>query len=324
MKRNIRYYLISSVAMLAVALSFMFGTKNTFAIESTLTVSPMEQRITVYPGEPSTGSIKISNQASAKETLYYKVSAAPFTRTGNGYDPIVGEELSSGDYNDIVKWVTFSSEAGDLEPNERDEITYTIDVPKNVRGGGQYFAILVTRTDGPNTNGGEGNATLKEIIQVASTVYVTVSGEDIKLAGVIKDNNIPTFFLKSPVTASFTVENTGNTHMEINYYMQVFPLFSDEEVYTNEENPSLAVVLPGTTRYVSQEWNDAPLFGVFKVRQVVTYGSSDDGKSITEKVVVICPIWLLFIIIFVIAAIIIYFVMRSKSRKNSRKRTETQ
>lgn len=324
MKRYFRHYLIGLVVALVIILSSVLGMKNVHAIETTLTVSPMEQKMTVYPGEPSKGSIKVSNQASAKETLYYKVSAVPFTRSGDGYNPMVGDELSGGDYNDIVKWVTFSSNSGALEPNEQDEIIYTVNVPEGTRGGGQYFAILVTRTENPNTNSEGNGLSLKEIIQIASTVYVTVSGEDIQLSGTIKDNKISTFFLRPPVTASFTVENTGNTHMEINYYMQVFPIFSDEEVYTNEENPSLAIVLPGTTRYVSQEWSDAPLVGIFKVRQVAMYSSNSEDKSVTEKIVIICPIWLAFIIVFVIAAIVIYLVMKAKSRKNSRKRIETE
>ena len=323
MKLYFKHCLVGMAVALVAMLGFVFGIKNTYAIESTLTVSPMEQKITVYPGKTTTGSIKVSNQASAKETLYYTVSAVPFTRSGNNYDPMVGEELSGGDYSDIVKWVTFSSNSGDLEPNEQDEIIYTVNVPEGTRGGGQYFAILVTRTEKPNDSEGD-SLTLREIIQIASVVYVTVSGDDIQLEGTIRDNNIPTIFLRSPITASFTVENTGNTHMEINYYMQVFPLFSDEEIYTNEEDPSLAIVLPGTTRYVSQEWNEAPLVGVFKVRQVAMYSTDSENKSVTEKIVVICPVWLLFIIIFAIAAIIIYFVMRAKSRKTSRKRVETE
>ena len=323
MKLYFKHCLVSMAVALVAMLGFVFGARNTYAIESTLTVSPMEQKMTVYPGKTSTGSIKVSNQASAKETLYYTVSAVPFTRSGDKYNPMIGEELSGGDYSDIVKWVTFSSNFGDLEPNEQDEIIYTVNVPEGTRGGGQYFAILVKRTEEPSDSEGD-NLTLKEIIQIASVVYVTVSGSDIRLEGAIRDNNIPTFFLRSPITASFAVENTGNTHMEINYYMQVFPIFSDEEVYTNEENPSLAIVLPGTTRYVSQEWSEAPLVGIFKVRQVAAYGSNSDDKSITEKIVIICPIWLIFIIVFIITAIMIYLVMKAKSRKNSRKRIETE
>lgn len=321
MKKSIKYYLMGLVMLFTTLVGLAINSDSAHAIETTLTVSPMEQKVTLYPGESSTGSIKVSNPASATEELYYTVSVVPFTRSGANYDPLVGNKLSDGSHNDAVNWVTLSSSSGNVKPNEQDEIIYTIDVPKDARGGGQYFAILVTRTDDPTKTEEEGNAKLKEIVQIASTVYATISGSDIQLTGSINDNEIPSFLLAPPIKASFTVENTGNTHMEINYYLQVFPLFSDEEVYTNEEDPGYAIVLPETTRYIKQEWNESPQIGIFKVRQVVSYSDNDD-KSITEKTVIVCPIWLLFIILFIIAAIIIWIITRIRRHKKPSKRQD--
>ncbi len=128
--------------------------------------------------------------------------------------------------------------------------------------------------------------------------------------------------LGSPITASFVAKNDGNTHSLITYYLQVFPLFSDEEVYTTEEDPQKEYVLPGTTRYVQQSWAKSPSIGIFKVRQTVYYGSVEETPSITERMVIICPIWLLFLIVFSITAIIIYFIARAKARKAERRSAE--
>ena len=312
-------YIISLLIAFAASIGVVLGSNRTYAIETTLTVSPVEQKMTLYPGETSTGSIRISNPISAEEKLYYKITVAPFTRGGDNYGPLVGSQLSGGAYNDIVDWVTFSSDSGSVEPNGTDEVIFTVNVPEDARGGGQYFAILVARTEGPDTEKSDGGVRLKEVIQIASTVYASISGSDIQLSGAIKDNNISSVFLNPPVESSFTVENTGNTHMEINYYMQVFPVFSDEEVYTTEENPSYAIVLPGTTRYVSQKWEGTPLFGIFRVRQVASYSGSDD-KSITEKTVIVCPIWLLFAIILAVFLIIGWIVVKVRGRKKSYKK----
>ena len=319
MKQNIKKHVMGLLGFMVVAVGLIVTSETTYAIETTLTVSPMEQKMTLYPGENSTGSVTVSNQASATEKLYYKVSVVPFTRVGDKYETMVGDELVEGKYNNIVDWVTLSAESGSLDPNERDEIIYSVNVPQDARGGGQYFAILVTRTDDPEAKSEEGNANLKEIIQIASTVYASVAGNDVKLAGSISENEISAFLLAPPIKSSFKVENTGNTHMEIDYYMQVFPLFSDEEIYTNEENPSHALVLPETTRYLSQEWNETPGIGIFKVRQVASYGSEGE-QSVAEKMGIVCPVWLLFLILFIIIAIIIWIVTRVRSRgKNARK-----
>ena len=157
------------------------------------------------------------------------------------------------------------------------------------------------------------------MVGIASLIYAEVSG-DIVVKGAITDNNIPSFFLNPPISASFMVKNEGNTHVKVRYSLQVFPLFSDEEIYTTEEDMGTNYVLPGATRMITQTWEKTPPIGIFKVKQTVYYDSSDDKPSVTEKLVIVCPIWLLFIIFFIIAAIIIWIVMRVRGRKKASQR----
>ncbi len=158
-------------------------------------------------------------------------------------------------------------------------------------------------------------------ILIASVVYAEVVG-DISIRGSIKDNSISSFLLNPPIKASFLAVNDGNTHSKITYYMQVYPLFSGEEIYTTEEDPSIEFVLPETARYITQEWDEAPAIGIFKVRQVVYYDSTDNESSVTEKMVIVCPIWLIFVILFAVFALIFYFVARAKAKKKAAKRAE--
>ena len=78
------------------------------------------------------------------------------------------------------------------------------------------------------------------------------------------------------------------------------------------------MVMPNTERYYSQKY-DLPPFGIFRVRQTIRIF---DEESITEKMVIVCPIWLIFIILFIIFALIFYFVAKAKARKKAAKRTE--
>ena len=300
-----------------------------YGAASAFTVSPQSQEYVLAPGQSVTGEIKAVNPSDAKGDFYYVAEVVPYSVSDDGkYEPNFN---AADDYTDIVNWVTMSDSDesgtkevhGVLKPGEEKEAYYTIAVPKDARGGGQYFAIRV-KTDANATQEAEENtAVIKEVVGIASLVFVEVSG-DIIIKGEITDNNIPSFFLTPPIKASFMAKNEGNTHAVVSYALQVFPLFSDEEIYTTEEEMDSRYVLPGSSRVITQSWDNTPPIGIFKVRQTVYYDSLDNEPSVTEKMVVVCPVWLLFAIIFVIIAAIIYFVMRAKSRKNSRKRIETE
>lgn len=294
---------------------------------SAISMTPMKQAITLMPGDTYTGRVTIYQQGQGDEKVHYRASIVPLSVNdeNNAYYGIFDQETS---YTDIVNWTTLTNgmetvKYGDsiddyMVLGEEIDLIYTITVPEDARGGGHYFAVMATLVP---SDSGDGNVTVKEYVSIASVVYAEVAG-DINIKGSIKDNNIPGFLLSPPIKTSFVARNEGNTHAEITYYTQVFPLFSNEEVYTTEENPSTDYVLPETTRYIEQEWSDAPSIGIFRVRQVVYYDSTDNEPSITEKIVIICPIWLIFIILFVIFALIFYFVAKAKARKKAAKKAE--
>lgn len=305
-------------ALALIGLGKMSGSASAFS------VSPMKQAITLQPGDTYNGRVSsfVMNENNGGKTTYYEAWVAPLTvdDVDNHYTGIFDK---TNDQTDIVKWVTLSDGdevaeyeekiTGVMEPGGSVDFTYTVNVPEDARGGGQYFAVIIQQVPNPNA-GDEGNVGITDYIRIASVVYAEVAG-DINISGSITEGNIPGFLLSPPITTSFLAKNEGNTHVEVTYYMQVFPLFSGEEIYTTEENPGTDYVLPDTTRYIKQTWNDTPSIGIFRVRQTVFYNSLDSEPSITEKMVIICPVWLLFIIFFGIIAIIIWLFLMAKKRR---------
>ena len=109
------------------------------------------------------------------------------------------------------------------------------------------------------------------------------------------------------------MKNTGNVHTDASYTLQVWPLFSDEEICTNEENSDTNLIMPGMERYFVQKCS-LPLAGIFRVKQVVKIF---DEVSTLEKMIVICPLWLIFIVVLAIVALIVWIVIRIKMRKKA-------
>lgn len=306
---------LAAVIMGLVSILVPYGAASAF------TVSPQTQEYTLTPGQSVTGEVTAVNAYNAEGTFYYVAEVVPYSVSNDGnYSP----NFDTGDdYTDIVNWVTLSDDDetnktavhGVLEPGESGKVHYTVKVPLDARGGGQYFAVRVKNDiDAAKKAEGSDTITINEIVGIVSLVFVEVSG-DITVKGEIINNNIPSFLSNPPISASFMVKNDGNTHAQISYFLQVFPLFSDEEVYTTEENPGTNYVLPGSSRMVTQTWDDTPAVGIFKVRQTVYYDSTDTEPSVTEKMVIVCPIWLLFVVVLVAVAVVVWIVIRVKSRK---------
>ncbi|MBO7131929.1 hypothetical protein J6V85_01525 [Candidatus Saccharibacteria bacterium] len=313
--RRVLYGLVGTIIM-------MIGVFLSQEPVLAFSVSPMKQTVSLVPGQTYSNRVITSLPLDAGKDMHYEVSVVPFKV--NDKDNNYSIDLSGADErNEIVKWVSLSDGVntvksgdvltGELAPGKKIDFIYTINVPESVMGGGQYFAVLVKSIPNSSDDGDE-NLIISETYSIASVVYAELPGE-IKMDGALKENNINGFLLNPPITTSFVAENTGNTHFAVTYYLQVYPLFSDEEIYTNEEKPSMDYVLPETSRYISQTWDEAPSIGIFKVRQTAYYDFAEDKQSVTERIVIICPLWLLFIVIFAITMFVMWLIARLRARR---------
>lgn len=294
--------MLGAVALVFASMASGIVSQAVYADEEVpkqrLQISPTRLELDdLKPGETTTQKFKVQNTGSEK--IGYTVTAAPYSVSGDEYAQNFDD---STDYTDIVNWITFSKDEGELEPSTQDEITVTVKVPQDVPAGGQYAAILVKMVEGDS---GEGNIVMAEK-QLGLIVYSNVEGQTRKEGSVV-ENKVPSFMFNPPISATSIVENTGNVHAEATYILQVYPFFGDEEVYTNEENPEKHVILPETRRLNTITWEGAPHLGFFKVKQTVKFL---DQESVTEKVLFICPIWFLLIILVLIFLIIFWIVSR--------------
>lgn len=273
-----------------------------------ITMSPMNQVIILNPGDRYVGSFNISNNGDNALPFSYTTDIVPFYINNDNNVVYEGE----GSYNQIMDWITLSTDAGTLERDETETIYFTINVPNNAPAGGQYAGIRVVSK--PSDTSGQG-VNLKISQAMVHLVYAEITGTTVR-KGVIESVDVPGFMLSGNITASSTIKNTGNVHGVAKYTLQVFPLFSSEEVYTNEENPEKEYIFPDRTVYKEISWDNTPSIGIYNVIYTVEFeGSTQEVK----KMVIKCPIWLLFFIIFVIAALIIWLVVKAKGRKASRK-----
>lgn len=257
------------------------------------------------PGSTYTGTFKVQNTGS--KSFNFKVSVSPYTVKDEHYSP---DYSSTNQYTDIANWVKFSQESGSVEPNGEVEIAYEIKVPIDVPAGGQYAVLTAETTDEGNDSESSGIVAIR---RVGMLLYSNVKGATRKTGSVI-ENKISSILFNPPISGTSIVENTGNTHATASYVLQVYPLFSSEEVYTNEEDPMILTILPETRRLNTISWPGSPKLGIFRVKQTIKlFGET----SVMEKVVFLCPIWFLFIVLLIIFCAIFWIVSRIRNRRKN-------
>lgn len=293
---------------------------NDYVPRSLMTISPPREKMILMPGDTFEGSVDVANSATAEKDLKYSVRVGSFglKEDDNGntdYNYTDVDTVTS--YNQIMNWIELEKTSGVVAPNEVDTVPYKIKVPADAPAGGQYASIIV-RNDTEDDTENKGMA-IQSVVEFAVSILADVAGET-RDEGKVIDNNIPSFVLNSPLVASSTVRNDGNVHTDASYILQVWPLFSDEEVCTNEEEPTTSLIMPETERYHAEECS-LPAIGIFRAKQTVKIFND---TSIVERTIIICPIWLLFIILFVIIGLIIWIFMKisGKGKRKSRQEDE--
>ncbi len=271
---------------------------------ATFSVSPMNQKIILKPGEVFEGSFKVSNPASSTEDFNYKIEVQPFYVDGE-YNPVYTE---TGDYNQIVEWVTVKNPKGTIAPNGVVTVYYQIDVPADAPAGGQYTSLTTMQDLSGEASAGVNIATVPAIAHI---IYAEVAGTT-ERSGEVVSIDVPSFVFGGGLSAKSSVKNTGNAHGTAKYTLKVTPLFSDEPVFTNEEDPTTMTILPDRTYYNETVWPDTPFFGVYNV----VYNVEFEGISKeVSKMVIICPIWLMFVVIFGVALLIVWIVAKKRAKR---------
>ena len=292
---------LAFLAIMALALHFPLSAS---AAGNMFSLSPMYQMITLTPGETYYGNFNVVNPGTSSVDFYYTLTVRPFTTSNDGDI----SDTENGDYTLMADWIELNKTEGVVSPNQSEEIRFAINVPENAPAGGQYATIMVTSDRYRVENS---DVALREQYRAGHLIYADVAGETVR-KGSMTDVDVPGFLFSGNITGSAAITNEGNVHSQATHKLQIFPLFSNEEVFTNEENPKKGWIMPGNTTVSKVVWEETPSIGIFHVIYNVEY---EGVESKVDKIVIICPLWLLFLIILALFLTIFKIIWRKKKEK---------
>ena len=300
LKTTIKNIILGLVAIGATIIS----TSVPVSAASSFSVSPMYQMISLTPGETYVGNFEIVNPGDNLYDFYYELRVEPFTVNEQDRPSLT----ANGDYTRIVDWIELPQNSGVIAPNEHISARFVINVPEDAPAGGQYASIVVSSGEYRVDNS---NVDLREVYETAHLLYADIAGETVR-KGTLTDVNVPSFLFSGKITGSVNIHNEGNVHSKATQTMQIYPLFSGEEVFTNEEEPKETWVMPEKNLYSSVTWEETPSVGIFHVIYNVEY---EGVESKVDKIVIVCPLWLLFLIILALFLLIFRILSAKKKKK---------
>lgn len=260
-------------------------------------LTPTSKRYELNAGATKTDSFKIVNDGSSK--LTFIVYARPYAVEGEDYKSNYESDSSNAD---AYKWVQYEKASFELEPGQSTDVKYTIRVPADAAPGGHY-GVLFAETQASGTVNG---TTIAQKKRVGAILYAQVNGE-VTTSGSFLGSKTPLFQFKAPIEVRQRVKNGGNTDFTVRSGVEVSDLFGGLK-YKNDKD---AVIFPGTTRAIVNDWVNPAWIGLYKVEQTAVF--LDTNRS-TVNYVIFVPLWVYITLGLLIGGRILYALAQHKRK----------
>ncbi len=251
------------VLMTGMFVPKVFGQTNQAQAGFNFSTTPVVANLETKPGIPITTKIQVKNNNLTTEHI--KVSLLKFNSNNTDGTPT----LLPPDTNDeFLKWVHFSEENFDAEPNVWKSIDVTITPPASAAFGYYYAVVFSRSTDVQNQRG---------VTNIAASVGVPIL-LDVQAPGAIRKADITEFTVNKnvleflPAKFKVTLKNSGNTHVAPRG--NIFITKGGKNVGLLEVNQAKGNILPNSSRQFTADWNDGS--PVYTLKEA-------DGKVVLDK-----------------------------------------
>jgi hypothetical protein len=279
--------LISLGALLVTTLNYQPAMADSASDISTITLTPVTQRIEASTSQTKTGSLTVIN--NGKTDYDFIVYSRPYSVSDIQYKP---DFTTLSSRADAYSWVQFNKTSYHLTVGQRVDIAYTLHVPSNATPGGHYGVIFAEMQPKAQDNA----QSILRKKRVGTILFVNVKGATIEKGSFVRDN-VPFWQTQPPLTSSLQLRNDGNTDFAATTSLVVKDLFGHTKYGISQQ----ASVFPSTTREISMQWSESPWFGLYKVELHASYLKEVHDSS---HYVLLMPRWLpvIFIVTLLIGA----------------------
>ena len=239
---NLNYIHMKKIYTIFIASIASFVLFATHYATEALTVSPAKIEVSGDPGSSLTGTIKLFNESNRAQTFY--TSFENFEPSDDtGAPRFIGAE------DGLATWLTTTPSIS-LNPQERVEVPFTINIPENIDPGG-YFSAIFFGTQPPAPEGG--------VIAIGGRIGVLtllrVNGDISEEAGVLDYGTRESrrFYSLPPVDFEYRFSNNGGDRVIPRGDIEVKNTFGKVRSVI-DANPTEGNVLPSSARRFYVTW----------------------------------------------------------------------
>jgi hypothetical protein len=321
-----KYFVFSiKILTLAIVISFLFPMLNTrYQILDTGSVHAQEA-IRVYTIMPPTVTQKLNPGQSAEGVLgiingtnnglTFTVSVKDFIVEDTiGTPKFLPTNTLSNKYS-AASWIRVTPSTFTIEPHQKQQLNYSIDIPPNARPGGHYAAVIYA----PNAGIMMGGTDTTVNTEAGSLFYVEVNGSINEQVSITKFFANP-FQEYGPVNILTQLKNLGDLHAAPKGTITVSGLFFNQTQDLPTHN-----IFPEAARDFSNTFGKSLMVGRYKATLIGSYGASNNLPLVATVYFWVFP-WrvTLVIVLTAVALILGGMYVRKRKKDGSNKPTEAE
>ena len=256
------FALLVTAIFTLILLAPLTTAQNTSDGSFNLVVSPLPAAIEAKPGMTVTTDLKLKNAGSATEKI--KIDLMKFGAEGEDGTPKL---LDIEPADEFIKWVTFSENKFEAEPNVWKNIKMNIAVPADAAYG-YYYAVVFSRD---NVQPQPQKANL--LGAVASLVLLNVDAPGAKREAKLTEFSMPKKMYEFlPTEFTIRMQNSGNVHVAPRGNIFIYKGGDNQGML--EVNQNKGFILPDAFRKFDAKWEDGS--PVYRIKTA-------DGKVSLDK-----------------------------------------
>ena len=274
-----------------------------------MTISPPTVSAQLDPGGKTEGVMKLINDTDVPLTFQATVHDFVVNDTV-GTPTILPDNTLSNKFSGAA-WVGIVPDTFTVQPHQREDMNYYIQVPADARPGGHYAAVVFKPTKAVGVTGTGASVET----QIGSLLYIRVNGPITEKATVTKLAIRP-FSEYGPLTANTLIKNMGDLDIKPEGYITVSNIFGQKSYVAQlpEHN-----IFPEASRQYTNSFGKKWMIGRYKAVLTATYGVNNNLPLSMTVYFWVFPWKIAVIIVLILIVLILGGVYLNRKRKGGTK-----